>query len=209
MVIGVTSSGASPDVIRGLNFAKSLNIDTFLISGTEVVSHHKNINLNVSQYFIGEILTIMSFYQIFKSAGFDVPKLKTLNLDKHEVRENSNSDETRQLGIDFDGVIHGNSKGFYDGTIYDDPLQGSIEAIKELSKKWDIIIYTAKAKLDRPLVQGKTGTQLVWDWLKKYDIDNYVKDVTAEKPRAVVYIDDKGYRFENWESTLQDLKKIL
>jgi hypothetical protein len=151
----------------------------------------------------------MSFYQIFKSAGFDVPKLKTLNLDKHEVRENSNSDETRQLGIDFDGVIHGNSKGFYDGTIYDDPLQGSIEAIKELSKKWDIIIYTAKAKLDRPLVQGKTGTQLVWDWLKKYDIDNYVKDVTAEKPRAVVYIDDKGYRFENWESTLQDLKKIL
>jgi phosphoheptose isomerase len=209
LVIGVTSSGASPDVIRGLNFAKSLNIDTFLISGTEVVSHHKNINLNVSQYFIGEILTIMSFYQIFKSAGFDVPKLKTLNLDKHEVRENSNSDETRQLGIDFDGVIHGNSKGFYDGTIYDDPLQGSIEAIKELSKKWDIIIYTAKAKLDRPLVQGKTGTQLVWDWLKKYDIDNYVKDVTAEKPRAVVYIDDKGYRFENWESTLQDLKKIL
>ena len=113
------------------------------------------------------------------------------------------------MGIDFDGVIHGNSKGFYDGTIYDDPLQGSIEAIKELSKKWDIIIYTAKAKLDRPLVQGKTGTQLVWDWLKKYDIDNYVKDVTAEKPRAVVYIDDKGYRFENWESTLQDLKKIL
>lgn len=209
LVIGVTSSGASPDVTRGLDYATGLGLDTFLISGIGVDSDYTNINLNVAQYFIGEILTTMCFYQLFQSAGYEVPKLKTLNLDKQEVRENSNSDETRQLGIDFDGVIHGNSKGFYDGTIYDDPLPGSIEAIKELSKKWDIVIYTAKAKLDRPLVQGKTGTQLVWEWLKKYDIDTCVKDVTAEKPRAVIYIDDKGYRFETWDKTFEELKHLL
>ena len=28
------------------------------------------------------------------------------------------------LGLDFDGVIHKNSKGFHDGTIYDEPLDG-------------------------------------------------------------------------------------
>ena len=209
LVIGITSSGASPDVVQGLNSVKGFGIDTFLISGTEVKSEHPNINLNVAQYFIGEILTTMSFYQLFQSAGYEVPKLKTLNLDKPEVRENSNSDETRQLGIDFDGVIHGNSKGFFDGTIYDEPLPDSIEAIKKLSKDWDIVIYTAKAKLDRPLVQGKTGTQLVWEWLEKYDIHTCVKDVTAEKPRAVVYIDDKGYRFTTWERAFEELKEIL
>ena len=32
--------------------------------------------------------------------------------------------EKSQLGLDFDGVIHKNSKGFHDGTIYDEPLEG-------------------------------------------------------------------------------------
>lgn len=209
LVIGVSSSGASPDVMNGLDYATQLGIDTALISGIKVESTHSNINLNVAQYFIGECLTMMLGYKLFQSAGYEVPKLKTLNLDKPEVRENSNSDETRQLGIDFDGVIHGNSKGFFDGTIYDEPLPDSIEAIKKLSKDWDIVIYTAKAKLDRPLVQGKTGTQLVWEWLEKYDIHTCVKDVTAEKPRAVVYIDDKGYRFTTWETAFEELKEIL
>lgn len=209
LVIGVTSSGASPDIIQGLNSVMGFGIDTALISGVGVESEHLNINLKVAQYFIGECLTMMLFYKLFAAAGYEVPKLKTLNLGTQEIRENSNSDETRQLGIDFDGVIHGNSKGFYDGTIYDDPLPGSIEAIKELSKKWDIIIYTAKAKVDRPLVNGKTGTQLVWEWLEKYGIRDCVKDVTAEKPRAVVYIDDKGYRFTTWERAFEELKDIL
>ena len=30
--------------------------------------------------------------------------------------------EKSHLGLDFDGGIHKNSKGFHDGTIYDEPL---------------------------------------------------------------------------------------
>jgi hypothetical protein len=93
-------------------------------------------------------------------------------------------------------------KGFHDGTVYGDPLPGSLEAVKNLSKKYTIIIYTAKAKPSRPLIQGKTGIELVWEWLKKYNIDQYVKEVTAEKPRAILYIDDNGYRHNNWTDTL-------
>ena len=116
-------------------------------------------------------------------------------------------DDAKNLAIDFDGVIHNMDKGWHDGTVYGDPLPGALEAIKKLSKEYTIIIYTAKAKPDRPLVNDKTGSLLVWEWLEKYEIAQYVKQVTSEKPRAVLYIDDNGYRFENWEDTLKFLKK--
>tara|TARA_R110001592_G_scaffold105399_3_gene296391 strand:- start:9619 stop:10008 length:390 start_codon:yes stop_codon:yes gene_type:complete len=111
--------------------------------------------------------------------------------------------ENDNIAIDFDGVIH-EFKGWGDGTCYGEPIEGSIKAIQKLhSQNYDIIIFTAKSKPNRPLVNGKTGTELVWEWLKKYNIDQYVKEVTAEKPRAKIYIDDKGYRFNNWKETLK------
>jgi len=122
-----------------------------------------------------------------------------------KIRKNSFPDELTNIGIDFDGVIHKNSKGFYDGTIYDDPIHGSLEALKRISQKYDIIIFTAKAKKDRGKINGKTGTEMVWEWLKKYKMDIYVKDVTSEKPRAVAYIDDKAIRFDNWKNVLGEV----
>ena len=110
----------------------------------------------------------------------------------------------RQIAIDFDGVIHANSKGFYDGTIYDEPIPGAIDAIKSLyDKGYSIIIFTAKAKNDRPLINNKTGKELVTEWLYNQGILNYISDITSEKPRAKYYIDDKAIKFENWNDTLK------
>ena len=117
-------------------------------------------------------------------------------------------EEKSNIGIDFDGVIHNHHKGFHDGTIYGEPIPGAINSIKKLSLNFKIIIYTAKAKSDRPLVNGKTGTELVREWLDKYKILKYIQEVTSEKPRALIYIDDKGFRFENWEDTLEFISKI-
>ena len=116
-----------------------------------------------------------------------------------------NNEDKNTIAIDFDGVIHKNSKGYYDGTIYDEPVEGSKEALEELSKKYDVVVFTAKAKPDRGLVNGKTGTQLVWEWLKEHKMDKFVTKVTAEKPRAVAYIDDKGITFDSWKQTLSKL----
>lgn len=125
-----------------------------------------------------------------------------------EYNKLQHTENTTQLAIDFDGVLHGNSKGFHDGTIYDEPILGSIEAIKELAQKYTLVIFTAKVKPGRPLVNGKTGEELVWEWLDKYGISSYIKEITCEKPRAVAYIDDKGIRFESWKQTL-DLLKVI
>jgi ribonucleotide monophosphatase NagD (HAD superfamily) len=116
--------------------------------------------------------------------------------------------ESNIIAIDFDGVIHNADKGWYDGTCYGDPIYDAIDSIKILAKTYRIVIFTAKAKSNRPLVNGKTGTELVKEWLEKYDIYSYVSEITSEKPRAFLYIDDNGYRFENWNNTLQFIKNI-
>ncbi len=116
--------------------------------------------------------------------------------------------EANNLAIDFDGVIHNAHKGFYDGTCYGEPLPGSLTALRDLSTKYRIVIFTAKAKPNRPLVNGKTGTELVSDWLEKYDVLQYVAEITSEKPRAILYIDDNAYRFVNWPDTLKFTDKL-
>ena len=117
--------------------------------------------------------------------------------------------ELNNVAIDFDGVIHNFNKGWYDGTCYGDPLPGSLQAIKRLSERYNIIIFTAKAKPNRPLVNGKNGTELVREWLTKHNVMQYIQDITSEKPRAKIYIDDNGYRFESWDETIKDLEGIL
>jgi hypothetical protein len=110
--------------------------------------------------------------------------------------------EANNLAIDFDGVIHNADKGYFDGTCYGDPIPGSLSALRELSKKYRIVIFTAKAKPNRPLIDGKSGTQLVSEWLEKYCVLQYIAEITSEKPRAILYIDDNAFRFENWHDTL-------
>lgn len=115
--------------------------------------------------------------------------------------------EIKNIAVDFDGVIHDFSKGWHDGTCYGDPLPGSLDALRSLSKKFNVIIFTAKAKANRPLVNGMTGVQLVSNWLEKHDVLDCVHEITSDKPRAQLYIDDKGYRFENWVDTLKYIEE--
>lgn len=126
-----------------------------------------------------------------------------MNLENYNLKQSE--ENNKQIAIDFDGVIHKNSLGFSDGTIYDSPIKGTKEALEQLHKKYKIIIFTCKVKPDRPLIKGKTGKQLIKDWLSKHNLLQYIHEITCEKPRAVLYIDDKGYRFNNWDSTLNFL----
>ena len=75
-------------------------------------------------------------------------------------------------------------------------------------KKYTIIIHTAKARHDRGFVDGKSGTQLIWEWLEKHDLSQYISKVTSEKPRAVAYIDDKSIKFSNWDEILEKVENL-
>lgn len=122
-------------------------------------------------------------------------------MDLQEFIQQVKDQEQYNVSIDFDGVIHQHF-GVGDGTVSGDIIAGAKEALAKLSEKYRLIIFTAKAKPDRPLVNGKTGTELVWEWLEKHDIAKYIDHITCEKPRAVCYIDDKAIRFESWDQTM-------
>ena len=64
-------------------------------------------------------------------------------------------EDKNTIAVDFDGVIHKNSKGFSDGTVYDEPVEGVKEGLEYLSKSYKLVIYSCKASNDRPLVNGK------------------------------------------------------
>ena len=109
------------------------------------------------------------------------------------------------IAVDFDGVIHKNSKGFHNGEIYDDLIDNTIEGLEFLSEKYDLVIYSCKANPSRPLVNGKTGKELILNWLIEKKIDHFFKKIYFEKPNAKYYIDDKGISFKSWN----EIMKIL
>jgi len=136
--------------------------------------------------------------------SFNFKKVQKMNPESKEVRHVPPGLESQEnnLAIDFDGVIHTFDKGYFDGTCYGEPIKGTKEALQLLSEKYTLIVFTAKVKKDRPLVNGKTGMQLVEEWLEKYNMMQYISEITHEKPRARYYIDDKGIHFTSWDQTL-------
>ena len=219
LVLGVSSSGNSTDIIKALQWAKDNHMEIAMITSHPIpteISGLTQVILGANYYHTAEVLTLLLTYQLTHGSGKVCPpigkntpeQLEKLNWKGGEIREHSYPDEMINIGIDFDGVIHQCSKGYHDGTIYDSPLEGVQSALKELSAKYTLIVYTCKARADRGLVDGKTGTELVWNWLKEHKLDQYISKVTAEKPRAVCYIDDKGIRFDNWKNCLASLKEL-
>ena len=103
------------------------------------------------------------------------------------------TDHKKTICIDFDGVIHAYSKGWHDGTAYDDPVPGAFEAIKKLrSKGYNIVILSA-----RPA--HVMGQWFLDRWPQGY---GDIPEVTNTKPIAIAYIDDRGIRFTNWKDIL-------
>lgn len=101
------------------------------------------------------------------------------------------------ISVDFDGVIHGYSKGFDDGSIYDEPVEGVVEALENLKKKYYIYVNSQRSGTPE-------GKKAIEDYLIKYGIP--FDEVSLTKPPAKFYIDDRAIRFKNWEQTVKDLE---
>ena len=221
LVIGFscsTTGASSKTLVSTLTHVMDLGMSAALICSQpkeDVCEGLITVSQNATFYHTSEILSLALTYELIHGAGYKCPsiaqkardrKFSTLGIESELSNQNvppGLEGQLKNIAIDFDGVIHTFDRGFHDGTCYGDPIPGSLEAIKELSKNWNVIIYSSKVLPDRPLVNGMTGKELVVGWLKKHNVFQYVSEVTHEKVRAQVYIDDKAYRFANWTDTLK------
>jgi hypothetical protein len=125
--------------------------------------------------------------------------LRVVYPESTDIESNFDMSEKRIM-IDFDGVIHKYSSGWGDGSIYDDPIDGSKEAIEQFRNDgYKVIIFTARLS---EIAHGKSGVseqkKMIEDWLKKYKIE--VDGMMAEKLPASIYIDDNAFWFNGkWD----------
>lgn len=127
--------------------------------------------------------------------------------------ESAEAKMPKRAMIDLDGTIHKYSKGYKDGTIYDDAFTGAKEVIDFLKRNgYEIVIFTTRASKEA----GKEGNtdykdqiNQVADWLENQGID-YDK-ITGEKLAADFYIDDKAINIKdgNWDTVLKVIKKRM
>jgi phosphoheptose isomerase len=220
-------SKSSQSIINALEFAHEKGCETAIISARnkgDILLNTTKIITNSIYYHTHECLSLMLIYQLiygYKNSDFNLdlvdcpPSIKVKSVDNEEISFDINTKrdvppglekDSNNIAIDFDGVLHNFDKGYYDGTCYGEPIYGSQEALKQLSQKYNIIIFSSKCLPDRPLVNGLSGRELIMGWLQKYDLLKYVKDITHIKPRAKYYIDDKAISFKNnWQEILSQL----
>lgn len=107
----------------------------------------------------------------------------------------------KTVSIDFDGVIHAYSKGWQDGTCYDGPMKGAIDGIKKLMEDYSVFVLSTRDSFQ------------ILEWFEKHapdigcDIIGQEKfwnvkgrlGITDRKLPAMVYIDDRGFCFTDWQ----------
>lgn len=104
--------------------------------------------------------------------------------------------------VDFDGVLHAYTSGWKGATVIPDgPTPGAIQWLTKLTESFDVVVCSARAR--RPW-----GWWAVRKWLQRemfayWGAHPLVADdalasikVTFIKPAAIVYIDDRAWRFD-------------
>lgn len=97
----------------------------------------------------------------------------------------------KRVVFDFDGVIHSYTSGWQGiETIPDPPVPGIKEALKEITEAgYEIAVVSTRC-------HTLEGMKAITEYLKQYDLDKYISSINADKPPAIVYIDDRAICFD-------------
>jgi trehalose-6-phosphatase len=106
------------------------------------------------------------------------------------------------LAVDFDGMIHAYSRGWADGTIYDPPVPGALDGLRQLLDQDAVFVFTAREP------------EQVAEWLSLHGFICRTEHegpfwnvrgqllVTNRKLPATAYLDDRAVRFVDWGQAL-------
>ena len=89
----------------------------------------------------------------------------------------------KTIALDFDGVLN-----TYNGWKGEDelfqPRPGVNNFLAALAADFELKIYSTRS------------AEKIRTWLKVHGMDDLIADVCREKPMAIVYLDDRGLRFD-------------
>jgi hypothetical protein len=121
------------------------------------------------------------------------------------------------VAVDFDGVLHAYSRGWQDGSIYDSPVPGALEALRQLMSEYAVFIFTSRNTAQVAAWLSEAGFETSTDdsaFRHDRDWDGVFWDargtllVTNRKLSASAYIDDRAIRFTSWDQALADLSAL-
>jgi hypothetical protein len=95
------------------------------------------------------------------------------------------------IAVDFDGVLHSYTSPWVDHhVIPDPPVPGAVDWLNAIVKDFDVVIFTTRGKTT-------AGKSAVRRYLDEHGVEwGLAAVVTDEKPPALIYLDDRAYRFE-------------
>ena len=101
----------------------------------------------------------------------------------------------RRVAIDFDGTLfsdEGNVDVSFKKKLPLKPMTGACETTNWLRRQgFEILIFTCRPDYHRAYMESLLhDAQIAFDYILFYT-----------KPRVDLYIDDKGFRFEDWNKT--------
>jgi ribonucleotide monophosphatase NagD (HAD superfamily) len=101
----------------------------------------------------------------------------------------------KRVAIDFDGTLfeeHDSIEETVNSNILLEPKELASETTHFLKNHgFEILIFTCRPDYHRQYMENLLKmNNIIFDYILFYT-----------KPRVDLYIDDKGYRFENWQST--------
>jgi hypothetical protein len=96
------------------------------------------------------------------------------------------------VAVDFDGVLHSYRRGWTGTDPEDPPVPGAEAFVRRLQDRgWVVVVHTARAT-------NPNGVAAVHQWLQLHGFPRL--HVTAQKPTAAAYVDDRAVRFDgDWE----------
>jgi hypothetical protein len=116
----------------------------------------------------------------------------------------------RTVAVDFDGVIHRYSRGWQDGTIYDEPIEGAFSALHMLMADFAVFVHTTRnAHRVADWIEARSAIPCAVQVNLDMEFWNVKGEllVTNRKLPAVAYIDDRGIRFSDWNQALADVAR--
>jgi len=112
------------------------------------------------------------------------------------------------IAVDFDGVIHAYTKGWQDGSIYDEPMPGTFDALRQLMTRHAVFVHTSRnpEQVATWLIGHGMPCRVGYDGEFWNDQSSLL--VTDRKLPALAYIDDRGVRFIDWDQALGALADL-